>query len=104
MTEPLLRSSDSRYVMFPIEDKEIWDMYKRQVDCFWRAEEIDLSKDLVSWTQQRALPVMAAIIGTGCSPFTNPDDYWHVTCKRGSCKGVSVSRLCSIVHVVSPGR
>ena len=49
MTEPLLRSSDSRYVMFPIEDKEIWDMYKRQVDCFWRAEEIDLSKDLVSW-------------------------------------------------------
>ena len=35
--------------MFPIEDKEIWDMYKRQVDCFWRAEEIDLSKDLVSW-------------------------------------------------------
>ena len=49
MTEPLLRSSDSRYVMFPIEDKEIWDMYKRQVDCFWRAEEIDLSKDLSSW-------------------------------------------------------
>ena len=35
--------------MFPIEDKEIWDMYKRQVDCFWRAEEIDLSKDLSSW-------------------------------------------------------
>ena len=24
-------------------------MYKKQVDCFWRAEEIDLSKDLKSW-------------------------------------------------------
>tara|TARA_B110000114_G_scaffold47272_1_gene50128 strand:- start:515 stop:1405 length:891 start_codon:yes stop_codon:yes gene_type:complete len=24
-------------------------MYKKQVDCFWRAEEIDLSKDLASW-------------------------------------------------------
>jgi ribonucleoside-diphosphate reductase subunit M2 len=24
-------------------------MYKKQVDCFWRAEEVDLSKDLASW-------------------------------------------------------
>lgn len=24
-------------------------MYKKQVDCFWRAEEIDLSKDLNHW-------------------------------------------------------
>jgi ribonucleoside-diphosphate reductase subunit M2 len=24
-------------------------MYKKQVDCFWRAEEIDLSKDLNDW-------------------------------------------------------
>jgi len=24
-------------------------MYKKQVDCFWRAEEVDLSKDLNDW-------------------------------------------------------
>jgi ribonucleoside-diphosphate reductase subunit M2 len=24
-------------------------MYKKQVDCFWRAEEIDLTKDLTHW-------------------------------------------------------
>jgi ribonucleoside-diphosphate reductase subunit M2 len=24
-------------------------MYKKQIDCFWRAEEIDLSKDLTNW-------------------------------------------------------
>jgi ribonucleotide reductase beta subunit family protein with ferritin-like domain len=24
-------------------------MYKKQIDCFWRAEEIDLSKDLAHW-------------------------------------------------------
>jgi ribonucleoside-diphosphate reductase subunit M2 len=24
-------------------------MYKKQVDCFWRSEEIDLSKDLKDW-------------------------------------------------------
>ncbi len=35
--------------MFPIENPGMWDMYKRQVDCFWRAEEVDLSKDRAHW-------------------------------------------------------
>ena len=35
--------------MFPIQDDEILKMYKKQMDCFWRAEEIDLSKDIVEW-------------------------------------------------------
>jgi ribonucleoside-diphosphate reductase subunit M2 len=29
-------------------------MYKKQVDCFWRAEEIDLSKDIVNWESLNA--------------------------------------------------
>ena len=48
-TEPLLAPDDNRFVMFPIKYDDIWDMYKKQVDCFWRAEEIDLTKDLTSW-------------------------------------------------------
>jgi len=47
--EPLLTEDPDRYVMFPIQDHDIWSMYKRQVDCFWRAEEIDFSKDMASW-------------------------------------------------------
>jgi len=47
--EPLLQDDANRYVMFPIQDQEIWQMYKKQIDCFWRAEEIDLSKDLGDW-------------------------------------------------------
>ena len=47
--EPLLTEDDSRYVMFPIKDQEVWDMYKKQVECFWRAEEVDLSKDVTHW-------------------------------------------------------
>jgi ribonucleotide reductase beta subunit family protein with ferritin-like domain len=35
--------------MFPIKDKDIWKMYKKQEDLFWRAEEIDLSKDNKDW-------------------------------------------------------
>jgi ribonucleoside-diphosphate reductase subunit M2 len=47
--EPLLKEEDSRFVMFPIQHKDIWEMYKRQVDCFWRVEEVDLSKDILQW-------------------------------------------------------
>ena len=49
VNEPLLTEDPDRYVMFPIQDHDIWSMYKRQVDCFWRAEEIDFSKDMASW-------------------------------------------------------
>ena len=48
-TELLLQEDDNRYVMFPIQDQDIWQMYKKQVECFWRAEEIDLSKDVTHW-------------------------------------------------------
>ena len=48
--EPLLKENEDRYVMFPIQDQEIYKMYKKQVDLFWRPEEIDLSKDLRDWT------------------------------------------------------
>ena len=48
-TEPLLTEDESRYVMFPIQDQNIWSMYKKQVDSFWRPEEVDLSKDLSHW-------------------------------------------------------
>ena len=47
--EPLLAPDDNRFVMFPIRFDDIWEMYKKQIDCFWRPEEIDLSKDLVDW-------------------------------------------------------
>ena len=48
-TEPLLEPDDNRFVMFPIQHDDIWQMYKKQIDCFWRAEEIDLTKDLTHW-------------------------------------------------------
>ncbi len=48
-TELLLAHDDNRFVMFPIKCDDIWKMYKKQVDCFWRTEEIDLTKDLSHW-------------------------------------------------------
>tara|TARA_R110002074_G_scaffold136000_1_gene280688 strand:+ start:4194 stop:5171 length:978 start_codon:yes stop_codon:yes gene_type:complete len=49
--DAILQEDTNRYVMFPIQDQDIWQMYKKQIDCFWRAEEIDLSKDVVQWEQ-----------------------------------------------------
>jgi ribonucleoside-diphosphate reductase subunit M2 len=53
-TELLLTPDDNRFVMFPIKCDDIWKMYKKQVDCFWRAEEIDLSKDITEWESLNA--------------------------------------------------
>jgi ribonucleoside-diphosphate reductase subunit M2 len=47
--EPLLKPDDNRFVMFPIQHSDIWEMYKKQMDCFWRAEEINFAQDLVDW-------------------------------------------------------
>jgi ribonucleotide reductase beta subunit family protein with ferritin-like domain len=47
--EIILSPDENRFVMFPIKYDDIWKMYKKQMDCFWRAEEIDLSKDFNDW-------------------------------------------------------
>lgn len=38
-----------RYTMFPVENKTVWELYKKAVSLFWTVEEIDLSKDLNDW-------------------------------------------------------
>ena len=47
--DPLLADNPDRFVMFPLQDQSIWKMYKKMMDCFWRAEEIDFSKDMTHW-------------------------------------------------------
>ncbi len=47
--EPLLKESKNRFVLFPIEYHDIWQMYKKAEASFWTAEEIDLSPDLADW-------------------------------------------------------
>lgn len=47
--EPLLRENPRRFVVFPIEYHDIWQMYKKAEASFWTAEEVDLSKDIQHW-------------------------------------------------------
>ena len=47
--EPMLQENLDRFVLFPIQHSDIWEMYKQQMACFWTAEEIDLAEDLKDW-------------------------------------------------------
>jgi len=47
--EPLLEENKDRFVLFPIQHSDIWEMYKKAEASFWTAEEIDLSPDLKDW-------------------------------------------------------
>ena len=47
--EPILKENKDRFVLFPIQQNDIWQFYKRAEASFWTAEEIDLSQDLKDW-------------------------------------------------------
>ena len=47
--EPLLKENPRRFVVFPIEYNDIWQMYKKAEASFWTVEEVDLSKDFEHW-------------------------------------------------------
>ena len=47
--EKILQENPNRFVIFPIEHPDLWDLYKKQQACIWTAEEIDLSQDLNDW-------------------------------------------------------
>jgi ribonucleotide reductase beta subunit family protein with ferritin-like domain len=49
LNDPLLTPNEKRFVMFPIQDDSIWQMYKKQVDSFWVPQEVGLSQDLADW-------------------------------------------------------
>lgn len=43
--EPILNPENSRFTIYPIKYHDIWESYKKQLASFWKAEEIDFSKD-----------------------------------------------------------
>lgn len=52
ITEKILQEADNRFVLFPIQYPEIWNMYKTALKTFWVTEEVDLSQDLVDWSNK----------------------------------------------------
>lgn len=49
--EAMLQDTPGRFVLFPIKDDDVWQMYKQAEASFWTTEEIDLAQDLVDWAK-----------------------------------------------------
>ena len=43
---PITQENQFRHVMFPIQDSDIWALFKQAQDSNWRAEEIDFKGDM----------------------------------------------------------
>lgn len=50
--EPILRETNERFSLFPIKHPDLYKEYKKSAACFWTAEEIDLSTDVVDFQQR----------------------------------------------------
>lgn len=44
-SEDILNPDNKQFTTYPIKYNTIWDMYQKQLSCFWKAQEIDFSKD-----------------------------------------------------------
>ncbi|AAA60776.1 ribonucleotide reductase small subunit [Variola virus] len=49
--EPILAKNPNRFVIFPIQYHDIWNMYKKAEASFWTVEEVDISKDINDWNK-----------------------------------------------------
>jgi ribonucleoside-diphosphate reductase beta chain len=47
--EALLKPNPTRFVIFPIAQHKVWEMYKKAENSFWTAEELDLTRDRPHW-------------------------------------------------------
>ncbi len=47
--EPLCIENRNRFVLLPIQNIEIWEMYKKHLASFWTVGEIDLQHDTKDW-------------------------------------------------------
>ena len=43
--EPILNPDNMRFTVFPIVYTNLWKLYEKQMSAFWKAKEIDFSKD-----------------------------------------------------------
>lgn len=48
----VLSGGDERYVVFPIQHADVWEMYKKHEAAFWTAQEIDLDIDRKEWVDK----------------------------------------------------
>ena len=79
--EPMLMTTNDRFILFPIKHNDLWEMYKKSVASFWTSEEIDLTTDIVDWGEK----------------LTDNDRYFisHVLAFFASADGIIQENICA---------
>ena len=52
--EPICNPNNNQMTVYPIQNENVWRLYKKFQGCFWTAEEIDFSKDYEDFTKLTA--------------------------------------------------
>lgn len=47
--EDILKENKNRFVLFPIQHHDVWELYKNALSTFWTADEIDFTADIPDW-------------------------------------------------------
>ena len=63
--EPLLKENPRRFVVFPIQYHDIWQMYKKAEASFWTAEEVSAAAVALRNTAVRKGSVGADVVVPG---------------------------------------
>ncbi|KAF1783398.1 Ribonucleotide reductase small subunit, acitve site [Phytophthora cactorum] len=58
--EPYLVPNPNRFVLFPIQEHDVWQMYKKAEASFWTAEELDLVHDFNDWQNSQTTSVTSS--------------------------------------------
>ena len=48
-TEPILEENKDRFVLFPIKQNEMWELYKKLANNFWSADKANFKQDIVDY-------------------------------------------------------
>lgn len=47
-----MKPSVKRFVLFPIEYQDVWDLYQKALASFWTVQEVDLASDKEDWEKK----------------------------------------------------
>ena len=55
---------ERKWSLYPIEHRDLWDLYKKHVSLFWTVEEIDLSRDYADFQEKLTPPAQEFLKNT----------------------------------------
>lgn len=85
-------SKHKRFVLHPIQHKNLWDLFKQQQQVIWTTEEIDFSQDKIDWkkmeqpTKDFILKIIAFFAGSDILVIDNCMDQFMSEITVAECK------------------